>query len=69
MSPRSDRDVFFPRLGLFGGWFCASVFGEVACRCTYEILENLTPVDVFAFQTSGIFGKFDPCLCFRIRGC
>ena len=30
---------------------------------------NLIPADVFAFQASRILGKFDPCRCFRIRGC
>ena len=33
-----------------------------------EFWVNLIPANVFAFQASGIFGKFDPCRCFRIRG-
>ena len=34
-----------------------------------QILGNLIPADVFAFQASGILEKFDPCRCCRIRGC
>ena len=35
----------------------------------WEFWGNLIPADVFAFQASRILGKFDPCRCFRIRGC
>ena len=42
------------------------IYGEIRF---WEFGGNLIPADVFAFQASRILGKFDPCRCFRIRGC
>ena len=40
-----------------------------SCSDFANFRRNSIFADVFAFSASGMLGKFNPCRCFRIRGC